>query len=335
MRSPPARGERRIDALDSLRGIAILMVLASHLLPPALRLPAAPPALEGVGRGGVILFFLLSGYLIFGNVRRQPTAIFLRRRLFKILPSYWLSLACIAALDWGLSGAAHFPWRVYLTNFLMIPDLTADPEVSGVYWTLLIEVKFYLFIAIQYAILKERFLLGIAGALIASSVALFAVRGHGSQLLACFPAFYVGIYMSRAEERGWRAPACAALAAVTLAAAAGMIVALPDERLWSAVYLVGGALLFALFLRYRLGHRWLGFLGMTSYNNYLYHALVGGLVFAAIGGGPAPAIIVLAVSTGLAVVLYRTVEQPLVRLGRRWEAMTPGAASGLREPASP
>lgn len=335
MRSPPAPGERRIGALDSLRGIAILMVLASHLLPPALWLSVAPPVLEGIGRGGVILFFLLSGYLIFGNVQRQRTSIFLRRRLFKILPSYWLSLACIAALDWSVSGGPHYPWRVYLTNFMMIPDVTADPQVSGVYWTLLIEVKFYLFIAIQYAIFKDRFLAGIAGALVASSVALFAARGHGSQLLACFPAFYVGIYMSRAEDRGWRLPASAALAAVTLATAAGMIVTLPEEGVWSAVYLIGGALLFALFLRYRIGHRWLGFIGMTSYNNYLYHSLVGGLVFAAIGGGPAAAIIVLAVSTGLAVVLYRTVEQPLVRLGRRREAMTPGVASGLQEPASP
>jgi peptidoglycan/LPS O-acetylase OafA/YrhL len=311
------------------------MVLASHLLPPALRLPAASPTLEGIGRGGVILFFLLSGYLIFGNVRRQRISVFLRRRLFKILPSYWLSLALIVALDWSLSGTPHYPWRVYLTNFLMIPDITGDPQASGVYWTLLIEVKFYLFIAIQYAILKERFLFTIAGALVASCLALFALRGHGSQLLACFPAFYVGIAMSRAEERGWGAPACAALAAVTLAAAAGMFVTLPDERVWSAVYLAGGTLLFALFLRHRLGQRGLGFIGMTSYNNYLYHSLIGGLVFAAFGAGPLAAIIALAVSTGLAVALYRTVEQPLVRLGRRWEVTPPGVVPTLQEPASP
>lgn len=323
MTAPPAPAERRIDALDSLRGIAILMVIASHLLPPALSLSAAPPALEAVGRGGVILFFLLSGYLIFGNVRRQRTSVFLRRRLFKILPSYWLSLACIAALDWGLAGTAHYPWRAYLTNFLMISDFTGDTPVSGVYWTLLIEVKFYLVIALQYAILKDRFLLGIAGALPALGIALFAVRGHGSLCLACFPAFYVGICIFRAEERGWQAPACLALAAVALATAAGMIVTLPDEGVWSAVYLAGGMLVFTLFLCYRLGRRWLGFLGMTSYNNYLYHSLVAGLVFTAIGTGPAAAAIAVAAATCLAVALYRAVEQPLVRLGRRSEAMLP------------
>jgi peptidoglycan/LPS O-acetylase OafA/YrhL len=335
MTSAPASAERRIGALDSLRGIAILMVLASHLLPPALHLPAGPPALEAVGRGGVILFFLLSGYLIYGNVRRQPTTVFLRRRLFKILPSYWLSLACIAALDWSGAGAAHYSWRAYVTNFLMIPDVTADPQLSGVYWTLLIEVKFYLFIALQYAILKDRFLAGIMGAIVASGIALFAVRGHGSQLLACFPAFYVGIYLSRAEERGWTAQSCAALAAATLATAGEMIVTLPDERIWSAAYLAGGVILFVLFLKYRLGDRRLGFLGMTSYNNYLYHSLVAGLVFAAFGGGPAAAAAVLIASTGLAVVLYWAFEQPLVRLGRRWEAMTPNAPAILQEPVSP
>lgn len=335
MSSRPPGTERRIAALDGLRGVAILMVLASHLLPAALRLPAAPPALEAVGRGGVILFFLLSGYLIFGNVRRQPASVFLRRRLFKILPSYWLSLACIALLAVSLPGAVHYSWRTYAANFLMIADITGDPQVSGVYWTLLIEVKFYLFIALQYAILRDRFLAPIAGALIASGVAVFALRGHGSQLLACFPAFYVGIFISRAEEQGWRMAACAALAAVTLAAAAGMIVTLPDLGLWSAVYIIGGTVLFALILRYRLGHRWLGFIGMTSYNNYLYHSLVGGFVFAAFGAGSAAAVFALILSTGLAVVLYRTVEQPLVRFGRRWETMAPGIAPGLRKPASP
>ncbi len=53
----------------------------------------------------------------------------------------------------------------------MIPDITGDAQISGVYWTLLIEVKFYLFIALQYALLKERFLAGIAGGLVAAGIA--------------------------------------------------------------------------------------------------------------------------------------------------------------------
>jgi peptidoglycan/LPS O-acetylase OafA/YrhL len=238
-------------------------------------------------------------------------------------------------LDWQVAGAVHYPWRAYLTNFLMIPDITGDLQVSGVYWTLLIEVKFYVFIAVQYAILKDRFLGGIAGVLIAAGIALVALRGHGSQLLACFPAFYVGIYIFRAEESGWRAPSCAALAAVTLATAVGMIVVFPDEGVWSAAYLVGGAALFALFVRRGLGHSGLGFLGMTSYNNYLYHSLVGGLVFASIGSGPMAAAVALIASTGLAVVLYRSFEQPLVRLGRRAEATIPSAAAAVQDPVSP
>jgi peptidoglycan/LPS O-acetylase OafA/YrhL len=261
--------------------------------------------------------------------------VFLRRRLFKILPSYWLSLACIAALDWTIADAAHYPWRAYLTNILMIPDITGDAQVSGVYWTLLIEVKFYLLIALQYAILKDRFLAGISGGLVAACIAVFALRGHGSQLFACFPAFYVGIYISRAETRAWAASACAALGAMTLATAGGMIVTFPDERIWSAAYLVGGAVLFALVLKYRLGQRWLGFLGITSYNNYLWHSLIAGLVFASFGGGLAAAAAALIASTGLAVVLYRIFEQPLVRLGRRWKATKQSGAAILQEPVTP
>src|ERR1700680_5027143 len=132
---------QRIPSLDSLRGIAILMVLGGHLVPPPIQQLSVGPALVAIARGGVILFFLLSGYLIFRNIQRQPIPVFMLRRLLKILPSYWLNLACILALDWGFPGGEHFAGITYLTNFLMISDIAHD-AVSGVYWTLLIEVKF-------------------------------------------------------------------------------------------------------------------------------------------------------------------------------------------------
>ena len=319
------RAAPRIPSLDSLRGIAILMVLGGHLVPPAIQQLSVGPLLVAVARGGVILFFLLSGYLIFRNIQRQPVPVFILHRLLKIVPSYWLNLALILALDWSFSDGQHFSATTYLTNFLMISDVTHD-AVSGVYWTLLIEVKFYLFIAIQYALLKTRGLPFIAGGLLALSLAAFSARGHGSLFLSCFPIFYVGAYAYRAEQEGWRGPAMVALAAMATATAAVMAITLADFPGWSAAYLLFCTGLLVLFLRQGLGQRWLGFLGATSYNNYLYHTMIWSLVLGLFGmfapgiGHIVQLTIAIALSTGTAVLLYWLLEQPLVRFGRRHEA---------------
>ena len=319
---PP--GERRIPSLDSLRGVAILMVLGGHLVPPPIEALPIGPVFAAVARGGVILFFLLSGYLIFRNIQRQAIPVFLLRRLFKILPSYWLNLACILALNWWLARGEPLSGLGYLANVLMISDVTHN-AVSGVYWTVLIEIKFYLFIALQYGLLRARALPAVVGGLLALSLALLAIHGRGSLFLSCFPIFYVGIYVRRAEQANWREPSLYALALVTLAVATAMALTLPDFPVWSAAYLILGTGAFVLFLRRRMGQSWLGFIGATSYNNYLYHALIWGLVLEIIGiyapallGIPGVAIAV-AVSTASAVLLYWLVEQPLVRFGRRYE----------------
>ena len=93
-------GTQRFLALDTLRGVAILMVVVGHFLPDRLVFGGIAHHVNSLGRGGVILFFLLSGYLIFRNVERQDTATFLSRRLFKIFPAYSVNVALIFALGY-------------------------------------------------------------------------------------------------------------------------------------------------------------------------------------------------------------------------------------------
>jgi len=77
---PPGGGPApaRLAPLDALRGLAIAMVVVSHIVGE--RLPAAGLDLgnNGLGTAGVLLFFLLSGYLIQGNLERQPLPVFCR-----------------------------------------------------------------------------------------------------------------------------------------------------------------------------------------------------------------------------------------------------------------
>lgn len=324
---------RRIAALDSLRGIAILMVMLSHYLGAVLA-PAPKLAFQlvAIGRGGVILFFLLSGYLIWRNLERQRTGVFIMRRLFKIMPSFWLNLACLTALDLAFFGQHHFSGTVYIANFAMISDIIHEPSVSGVYWTLLIEVKFYLFVALQYAVLQDRRLGWVVGGIIALAFGAFVLRGHGNELLSFFPVFYIGVYAHRAELADWRGSEIRRLGLVTLASAGGILLTLPDYPIASDIYLVIGTGLFLLFLWTGIGSRWLSFLGVTSYNNYLYHGTVGALVFQLFDRAGLPGAITLkvgaafAAATAFAAMLHRVVEQPMVRLGREEEAVMFGSA---------
>jgi len=186
----------------------------------------------------------------------------------------------------------------------------------------------------------------VVGGLLALSLTVFVARGQGSLFLSCFPIFYVGVYAYRAEQEGWRGPAMLALAIVTLATAVAMAITLGDFPYWSAAYLILTAGLLVVFLRQRLGQHWLGFVGATSYNNYLYHTMVWGLVLGAFGvlapatGEVFKVIIAVAASTACAILLYWLVEQPLVRFGRRHEAAILGfmridLAPAAGDPAAP
>ena len=92
---------RRIPSLDGIRAIAILLVLVGHSINA---LPALAPVIEWleVGRVGVSIFFVLSGYLItrlLVEEEERQGAISLKafyiRRFFRIVPPYYLYLTCV------------------------------------------------------------------------------------------------------------------------------------------------------------------------------------------------------------------------------------------------
>ena len=310
----------RSGSLDSLRGVAIGAVVCSHGL-AGVGIGADPDsAVMALGRGGVTLFFLLSGYLIFRSVERERLPVFLSRRFFKVLPSYWLAILVILALDLTLPAAEHFGWKAYVADALAFADLLGTGDVSGVFWTLLIEIKFYAFIALQYAVLGRRHMHLVLAGLLALEAVAWAVRGHGSMTLAYFPVFYLGIELALAEEAGWTRAAPVRVAVVTGVLALSLVVFLDRMNLWSAGYLVGSAALFIGAVRAGARNRLLVFLGITSYSTYLYHSLIMGAVFAVAGLPPAAMFATGAlVAVAAGAVLTAAVEKPFVRLGRLLE----------------
>jgi len=178
MTQPPANGKQpRIPELDGLRGFAILQVISIHYFyNPTATLPAGLHFLQSflaLGWTGVDLFFVLSGFLIGGvllDVRTSTTYFktFCIRRLFRIVPLYYLWLLCLVALVYLKSSAfqAHrthhgIDWRL-VGHFLFLQNLWANHYSTlavwwlGVTWSLAIEEQFYLVAPFLVRLLSRR-----------------------------------------------------------------------------------------------------------------------------------------------------------------------------------
>jgi peptidoglycan/LPS O-acetylase OafA/YrhL len=155
--APPEKGH--IAALDGLRGVAVLMVLALHFSGGS---QSANPLLHAVkvaaksGWAGVSLFFVLSGFLISGILwqgRHQSHwwRRFIVRRSLRIFPLYYLALGLVllSTFLWHTTHAAVRPLLVYvfyLQNVESIPHEMLGLTPLPVYhlWSLAIEEQFYL-----------------------------------------------------------------------------------------------------------------------------------------------------------------------------------------------
>lgn len=141
--------ESRLAVLDGWRGISVLLVLATHLLPLG---PKAWRLNETAGPMGMALFFTLSGFLITRFLIDRPNILeFLTRRFFRIIPLAWLSM--IAALV-----MADAPTSAYLPHFFFYANLPPQhlTEIGSHLWSLCVEMQFYVGIALLVGLLGRR-----------------------------------------------------------------------------------------------------------------------------------------------------------------------------------
>jgi peptidoglycan/LPS O-acetylase OafA/YrhL len=135
---------RRIAGLDLLRASAIVLVLLAHYpktgTGPLIRL-------LNFGWTGVDLFFILSGYLIAGQLfaslssgKEISITAFYLRRLLRTLPNYYVILAAYVILS-GFTGAASpaplWKFAAFVQNF-------GIPSTFAPSWSLCVEEQFYL-----------------------------------------------------------------------------------------------------------------------------------------------------------------------------------------------
>lgn len=139
----------RYAVLDGWRGISILLVLASHLLPLG---PKAWRLNETAGPMGMAIFFTLSGFLITRSLLEHASITnFIIRRLFRIVPLAWLAMAIALPLT-------NTDWSSYVPNFLFYANLPPQhlTDIASHFWSLCVEMQFYVGIAMLVGLLGRR-----------------------------------------------------------------------------------------------------------------------------------------------------------------------------------
>lgn len=176
-RSESPRG--RLDSIQILRAIAVLMVALYHLttlFPEPLAARWAIPGPLYFGYAGVDLFFVISGFIIMHVTRREPVDVgaFALKRIFRILPLYWGVTALLIGV-WALHPAmvpirADTPGQFFVESFLLVP--TRERPLLGVGWTLEHEFQFYILVALLLVLGWRRLTLPFLMALFAGAVML-------------------------------------------------------------------------------------------------------------------------------------------------------------------
>lgn len=147
----PSENTGRLDHIDAMRAVAVLLVIWTHYAERFVALAGAQQWLDTLqravnfGRIGVVVFFGISGLLIPVSLRGAAgpgTRRFLIRRFLRLYPAFWLSIPVGCVVFWTLFGK---PVSVALlvANATMIPTAFGQEPVMGHYWTLETELVFY------------------------------------------------------------------------------------------------------------------------------------------------------------------------------------------------
>jgi peptidoglycan/LPS O-acetylase OafA/YrhL len=150
-RSAAQNGTSRIPSLDGLRAISIGMVLAAHVVGSIPVLKNRPLLAYTIfnGNRGVSVFFVISGFLITSLLLKEEQVTgkilvkdFYIRRVFRILPPFWVFLAVVAVL-WKL-GTIETSWSNLGLAFAFLRDYIRGDWWTGHSWSLSVEEQFYL-----------------------------------------------------------------------------------------------------------------------------------------------------------------------------------------------
>jgi len=152
---------RNVRSMEGMRGFAVFLVFLIHYvalvrpwIPADSWLQGFSSVIHSMGSTGVDLFFVLSGYLIYGAVisRQQNFVKFMFRRIRRIYPTFTAVFLAYIALSYAFPAENRIPAEAsaavayLLANFLLLPGFFDMQPMITVAWSLSYEMFYYLMI---------------------------------------------------------------------------------------------------------------------------------------------------------------------------------------------
>lgn len=211
-------GRRRYHEVDLLRLVAALGVVGFHFL---FRSSTTDPVMAHTGFSdpggvfhygniGVPLFFIISGFVILNSAWNRSPVRFLASRVGRLYPAFWTACtltAVIMAFDpTDRFTVSFFQWA---TNLSMFSEAYGVDYVDGVYWTLTIELAFYLIMLafVKIGLTTNRVVVFCLGWLALSMVHAYIPAPDWLQLLlvpSWAPYFCAGMLFALIAREGWK-----------------------------------------------------------------------------------------------------------------------------------
>lgn len=386
----PPSNSAHLELIDQLRGAAILMVLLCHLyganfhwiLPwvndlrdfRAYGYESLLVQLFSLGRAGVPLFFVLSGFCIhWSSQQRKPFKVgrFLWQRFWRLYPAYFFALVAVSLIE--LKGSYFNPWAIkqFVSHALLIHNYSNDTfwGISSPFWSIAVEVQLYFLYPLLLAIISRA---GWRGAFLATGllsvtwlVISSLIWGLPQELtgpaltspLNTWLDWCLGAWIAECWAKGYRAfpsnkllPVLALICFVLTTIYRPIVIfnftlAAITAALWLDHLLHRGVEIQGSWLSVCL-KRGIAWFGLVSYSFYLWHEPIlihwhdfankhlSGHLPHSICLGLALAVPVAA-ATLIAYLSFRFLEKPGIQLGRFLLArLTPSTAPGVLNPTA-
>lgn len=329
----------RYAHLDSLRGLAALLVIWMHGSEIFVRKSQNKIVNDAVfgtantlhfGRIGVVIFFILSGYLIAASLHADHwKKSFPVKRFLRLYPAFVFSIVAISLARNTLPGA-----RELAANLTMLPTLLGSDQIMGLYWTLETEVLFY---AAFYGLL----LLGFARTKKSLATITLLLTAVFIVTELCIPTFipepvllikklpqhlaimFAGAYLYENKKApGDRRMTAAVLAAISIPPLGIYLDVLmqKNHEMFPVTCAYPVAFLIALgFFKFEWATGALSKFGKISYSAYLNHAVILFLYVPYSGrfGLLADMLFLLGATWLLSAGTYRLIEAPFIALSKR------------------
>ena len=330
-----ASADRHLSGLDLARGLAAIAVAFFHFTNNGwLAKEHWMAELGWYGHLGVRAFFVMSGFVVpfamwRGGYTGQHFFSFMARRLARLYPPYAVSVCLMGAA--AVIGGTQVSLGSLAAHAFYLNDLVGSPWLMEVYWTLAVEVQFYILIALIWRVVAIGRSWPFATLAIATVAATFLPWPERS-LPNYFTYFLLGIAAFR-----WHGEIGPRLINGAVALLALLAIWRENELHSACAALLPLAL---LVLPVKIP-RWGRFLGDVSYSLYLFHMITGAAFLASLQAIPissslrAPLVMVaVGISLGAAWLAFRLIESPAMQWAKRFAYRPGGRLPGVKPAAA-